>query len=513
MMTVPRWKTALEIAGTAGAFRLASDVAEHFSTAGISFLFLPSAVILGAVGAFRIPGVLGVMLGSALSPWGAAATWPGNLLFSVGVHGSTAVTVWLALRRPRGGTGWRLQRVFWWAGALANGVSALTGTLALALLGVLPWSVATLADNALTWWVSDAVAALVLGVPIVLVLRSEVLLAPADASRLREWMECPRGARLCVSLVLLAIVPILLSAQMGWRFPHWLAIFLVTPIALAGHQAGAGSALVANSLASTAFIATLMISASGPAEVRQLLAPAYTSVTFFTAFAFAGGWLAGRNRRLIEKVRAQEQLLRRDFERTVTALAAAIEAKDPTTEGHVQRVSQLTIAVAERLGLPPDEVATLRFGAILHDVGKIGVPERILNKQGALTADEKLEMERHVEIGLRIIRDVESLRPVEPLIRYHQERWDGQNSGVRYPGYFGLKGEEIPVGARILAAVDAFDAITNDRPYRHGRPARQALLEIEREAGRQFDPTVVAALAAIVREREPLPPEPLRAAG
>jgi len=199
-------------------------------------------------------------------------------------------------------------------------------------------------------------------------------------------------------------------------------------------------------------------------------------------------------------VQAQQLQLELDFERTVASLAAAIEAKDPTTEGHVQRVARLSVLVGRRLGLGEPKLRILHYGAMLHDVGKIGVPEEILNKPGDLTAAEKELMEQHVEIGLRIIRGVEALQEVDPLIRYHQERWDGARSGVRYPGYFGLSGEEIPEEARILSVVDAYDAITHDRPYRLGRPVDVALEELRREAGRQFDPRMVEALIAVVEE-------------
>ena len=198
-------------------------------------------------------------------------------------------------------------------------------------------------------------------------------------------------------------------------------------------------------------------------------------------------------------------LFARDFERTVLALAAAIEAKDSTTEGHVQRVAHLAVLVGERLGYDRRRLRVLRYGAMLHDVGKIGVPEAVLNKPGELAPDEKELMEQHVEIGLRIIRDVEALREVEPIIRYHQERWDGARQGVRYPGYFGLSGEEIPMDARILAVVDAFDAITHDRPYRRGQSVEVAMEELRREAGRQFDPRIVELLLEVVREGGWLP--------
>jgi putative two-component system response regulator len=186
----------------------------------------------------------------------------------------------------------------------------------------------------------------------------------------------------------------------------------------------------------------------------------------------------------------------------VAALANAVEAKDLLTERHCQRLATLSGLLAQRINLPIEEREALVYGALLHDVGKIGVPERVLNKPGPLTPSEKREMERHVEIGLRILRDIEWLSEIEPLIRYHQERWDGATQGVNYPGYFGLDGDRIPLGARVLAVVDAFDAITHDRPYRRGRPMRAAVAELEREAGKQFDPRVVRALLAVVRREQ-----------
>lgn len=285
------------------------------------------------------------------------------------------------------------------------------------------------------------------------------------------------------------------------------------PIGLAALQGGAGPAILVSSFACAAYLTVLLSGTRGePATVVQVLAPAYTTVGILTLFALTGGWLGGRNRRLLDRVRAHEAQLERDFERTVASLAAAIEAKDPTTEGHVQRVAHLAVLVGRRLGYDERRLRLLRYGAMLHDVGKIGVPEAILNKPEGLTADEKEVMEQHVEIGLRIIRDVEVLREVDPLIRYHQERWDGARVGVKYPGYFGLRGEDIPEGARILSVVDAFDAITHDRPYRAGNTVEEALEELRREAGRQFDPRLVDLLTEVLREGEWLLAEPFASA-
>jgi putative nucleotidyltransferase with HDIG domain len=317
---------------------------------------------------------------------------------------------------------------------------------------------------------------------------------------MRDWLRRSRGALSC--LVQLAGGGVLLFLWSHGRpgpFPHWLTVPLSYPMALAALQGGAGPAMLMNGAASLLYLAIYFSSPDAAVMDYVSVAPAYATVGFFTLFAWIGGPLAGRNKRLLARVRDQQQRLELDFERTVASLAAAIEAKDATTEGHVQRVAQLAAMVGRNLGMTDLELRVLRYGSLLHDVGKIGVPERVLNKPGPLTPSEKREMERHVEIGLRIVRDVEWLREIEPLIRYHQERWDGATTGVAFPGYFGLAGEDIPLGARVLAVVDAFDAITHDRPYRRGRPMRAAIDELEREAGKQFDPRVVEALVSIVR--------------
>jgi putative nucleotidyltransferase with HDIG domain len=497
---------ALQLVGTAAVFALANWFSALFSLpSGASFLFPPAGVSLAAGAAFGLWGVAGVVLGVLLAPWGAA-TVPAGLLLSVLANGLAAALPAWALHHPRGGTARRLQRAFLFGGLFNNLASAVVGSLALALVGRLPWAVQPLASNLFTWWTSDLMAALVLGLPALLWLRPSVLLTDGHQGFLRGWLRDRSALLECGLLTLAVLAAIVVVDRTGWAFPHWLAIALVLPIALAAVQGGAGAALVVNGFASAGYLAALVASSSrDPAVLREVLAPGYTTVGVCSMFALVGGWLAGRNRRLLEQVRAHELQLERDFDRTVASLAAAIEAKDPTTEGHVQRVAHLAVLVGRRLGMDERQLRVLRYGAMLHDVGKIGVPERILNKPGGLTPNEKEIMEEHVEIGLRIIRDVEVLREVDPLIRYHQERWDGARAGVKYPGYFGLAGEQIPLGARVLSVVDAFDAITHDRPYRRGAPVEAALKELHQESGRQFEPRLVEMLVEVLREGEWLP--------
>jgi putative nucleotidyltransferase with HDIG domain len=181
----------------------------------------------------------------------------------------------------------------------------------------------------------------------------------------------------------------------------------------------------------------------------------------------------------------------RTYDATLAALSSALDVRDTETEGHARRVVRYMELIAEGLKVPADQHATLRRGALLHDIGKIGVPDHILRKPGPLTENEWYTMKTHPDLGAKIIANVPFLEAVAVIIRAHHERWDG----IGYPE--GLAGEQIPLGARIFAVADSFDAMTSDRPYRRGRPLDEALAEIERCAGTQFDPQVAAAFLAV----------------
>jgi diguanylate cyclase (GGDEF)-like protein len=188
------------------------------------------------------------------------------------------------------------------------------------------------------------------------------------------------------------------------------------------------------------------------------------------------------------------QRLERAYVGTAEALAAALEAKDSYTANHSRTVVETAHAVGLRLDLDEPALRTLRFGAIFHDIGKIAVPEEILNKRGSLTEEEWEVTKRHPVAGERILASVEFLADVRPLVRHEHERWDGGG----YPD--GLAGEEIPLGARIILACDAYDAMTSDRPYRTAMSAEQAHEELRRGAATQFDPRVVVALLDVLAE-------------
>jgi diguanylate cyclase (GGDEF)-like protein/putative nucleotidyltransferase with HDIG domain len=174
--------------------------------------------------------------------------------------------------------------------------------------------------------------------------------------------------------------------------------------------------------------------------------------------------------------------------RTIEALALAIEAKDHTTHTHLQRVRTYAVEIAKEIGLPADEIEALRAAALLHDIGKLAVPEHIINKPGKLTPEEFEKMKVHPIVGAEILDRVAFPYPVAPIVRAHHERWDGSG----YPA--GLIGEEIPIGARILAAVDCLDALASDRQYRSAIPLDRAMETVKERAGKWFDPKVVSVL-------------------
>jgi diguanylate cyclase (GGDEF)-like protein len=189
--------------------------------------------------------------------------------------------------------------------------------------------------------------------------------------------------------------------------------------------------------------------------------------------------------------------LRRSYLATVRLLADAIEIKDPFLRGHSDDVSRYVLAVADRLGFAARHREELLFGSLLHDVGKIGISERILLKPGRLTAEERSIINLHPRIGYRLVEQVPALKPIARGVLHHHERWDGDG----YPS--GLRGEQIPVEARIIAVVDSFSAMTQDRPYRDAMSVEDACAELERCAGTQFDPEVVRTFVEEVRSRPP----------
>lgn len=180
--------------------------------------------------------------------------------------------------------------------------------------------------------------------------------------------------------------------------------------------------------------------------------------------------------------------LKSAYKDSLFVLANAIEARDSYTHAHMKRLSLYAKALGDQLGWESLRLEVLEFGAILHDIGKIYIPDSVLRKNSSLSDEEWVEMRKHPEVGALMIRDIPYLAPAIPLVLHHHERWDGQG----YPTE--LNGEEIPEGARLLAVADAFDAMTSDRPYRKAMSAEEAYEEIRYGSGKQFDPSIVQAM-------------------
>ena len=200
-------------------------------------------------------------------------------------------------------------------------------------------------------------------------------------------------------------------------------------------------------------------------------------------------------RELRELLDANTELLertRRSYLGTITSLARTIEAKDPYTGGHTERVAELACLLARELGFGGDDLHAVEVGGVIHDIGKIGIPDAILLKPGRLDDAEFAEMKRHPLISSHILEDLDLPQIVLDMARHHHERFDGRG----YPD--GLAGEDIPLAARVLCVADALDAMTSNRPYRDALPVEAALAEIDRHAGSQFCPAVVVALRTLV---------------
>jgi len=231
---------------------------------------------------------------------------------------------------------------------------------------------------------------------------------------------------------------------------------------------------------------TVRATVSGGDELAQLA----------SNFNNMAGSIEALVRRLKQALRQNQEL----FLETIRTLAAAIDAKDPYTRGHSERVSSYSMAIARHLGLSQDEVFRIRIASILHDVGKLGIRDGILNKPGGLTDEEFAIMKRHTDIGAQIMSPIRMLKDIIPGIRNHHESWDGRG----YPDH--LKGEQIPLVARIIGVADTFDAMTTNRPYQNAMTLGHVVNKMQSMAGARFDPEVIEAFRAAVAAGDVAPP-------
>lgn len=225
---------------------------------------------------------------------------------------------------------------------------------------------------------------------------------------------------------------------------------------------------------------------------RSLKIPDKDWFEFLEALA-AQAAIAIDNATLFHDLELSHAELIQAYEQTIEGWARALDLRDKETEGHTQRVTELTVRLARELGLSGEALVHIRRGALLHDMGKMGIPDAILLKPGPLNEEEWEIMRQHPVLAYRMLSPIEYLRPALEIPYYHHERWDGTG----YPNR--LKGKEIPLAARIFAVVDVWDALTNDRPYRKAWSKEKALAEIVAQAGKQFDPEVVQAFVRLLR--------------
>ncbi|MGD2113958.1 MAG: HD domain-containing protein, partial [Acidobacteriota bacterium] len=481
----------------------------------LELLGTTSLSVVVAAALFGGFGLAGSVLVHAAWTFGRLGS-PSYSLFSSGVYALGGLLVYLTFRHVRGiGRSFPEPLSVVWYGA-ASGVGSLVSAGLLSLVYGDP----TFWQSAALWSRSTVVTVWVFG-PALLIAgkrlpgpwvvpiageaerrdgtgRSGYTLREAGPDEEVDVARLPPPARgesllLGGGLLLAVALTCLGVSRLAPGANHWLGVLYLIPIywATRRHQLLGGLVAAAGTGAALIAVEALDHVWAGVGESIDRQLEIYVYLLVFLLVGILLGHARERETRLLGALRGSNRRLRKDLDRVVRALTGAVEAKDLYTEGHLHRVSAYALEVGRRLGLTGDALEHLRIASALHDVGKIGVPEQILNKPGPLDPDERSVIERHPEVGARILDAVEGLEAASPLVLHHQERWDGRRDGP-YPGYpEGLAGEGIPLGARIIAVVDAFDAMTTNRAYRRGLSVVEAVAELRSERGRQFDPRVV----------------------
>lgn len=263
--------------------------------------------------------------------------------------------------------------------------------------------------------------------------------------------------------------------------------FMYLPVVFTGLIFGARGGVVA------ALLGGLLLGPLMPLRVEDGLAQSPSNWLLRAAFFVATGVLAGGLGHLLKRRQQASEARGAAYARVLDALASLISERDLDTADHSQRVARNAVRLGRQLGLHPPQLEVLRWAGALHDLGKISVPEAVLHKPGPLTPAEWRVMRRHVTVGARVLRDASpDFAEIAQLVRAHHERLDGSG----YPD--GLRAEQLPLGARILGALDVFEAMTAARPYRaQPHSPEQALAHLRQESGRLYDPRVVAAIEAL----------------
>lgn len=482
-----------------------------------SVSFMVPAVLFGW------PGLAGVALYRALTvPWRDPTI--SYYLVSLAAHTAAGALTYLAFRWvPRLGRGLPDLRSFAWL-SLAIGAGGLFSSFAItaAAVGHSFWP-------EISTWARSTVVTVWLFTPPLLILADRVLRplmlpiagelrrraplgnqAATESSGELALLDRGRaapGAGLARTAAIVLGTAAVISAAMVWvtrgvpELSSWLVVLFLVPIYWAASRQRLAGGLVAAAVVAVCYMGGQSYAAWSGDALQPRGLEIYAHVLILLIVGALLGEAEARELDLQDALARSNRRLRRDLQRVVQALSGAVAAKDIYTEGHLQRVSSYALEVASRLGLSEAERDQIHAASVLHDLGKIGIPEQTLTKAGKLSPEEATLMQRHPEIGARILADIEGFAEASALVRHHQERFDGQRDG-EFPGYpSGLRGEQIPLGARIIAVVDAFDAMTTDRPYRPAMEPAAAVAILREERGRQFDPSVVDTFVTLLNDR------------
>jgi hypothetical protein len=487
-----------------------------------SVTFVTAGALFGWVGVAMASLVRLAHLATVNGISSLATTYP---WVSTAGYAAAAALVWLVLRRIPGlGRRFPDSRTVTWFG-LASCLGAILSSTVITLFGD---HVESLFDE-VTLWARSTLASVWVFAPALIIVGERWLrpfLAPipgeadpAAPRRVRLVSAAVPGQRVHVvdvetrelsiehalgrgllAVALITAGKLALAGTQGHGYAWWNLLFMFPIWWLAKGWRMTGALLGAGLVGAAALGSDAVLAGATPLPHSIALA-VYAQMLGYLFVAVVLGGSAEREGRLLEGLTELHERLEQDLQRVVKALTGAAAAKDEYTEGHLQRVNAYALEVGRRLGLDSRQVELLQIASTLHDIGKIGIPETILNKRGPLAVAEREVMQRHPEIGARLLARIDGLRDAAPLVLHHQERWDGRRDG-EFPGYpAGLSGEAIPLGARVIAVVDAFDAMTTDRPYRKALPGERAREVLREERGRQFDPLVVDVFLTVLDER------------
>lgn len=311
----------------------------------------------------------------------------------------------------------------------------------------------------------------------------------ASAQRLLALAERLFGKRRDSGIILLAVILLQIGVAVvvyltgGTQYVY--LQFMYIPVAVAGLIFGTRVGTVLGVFAGFALLGPLM-----PLNVAENIAQPTLGWTIRLAFlalqGAAAGFVGNLLKRRLQVVEIVADELALTYGRILRSLVELLGERDDKTADHSERVAYNAIQMGKALGLDGHELETLYWAAVLHDLGKIGIPERILNHPGALSDQDRAEMRRHVEIGQRVLLQASSeFKPIADIVAVHHERWDG----LGYPK--GLRGEDIPLAGRILSVLDVFEALTSKRPYRDPLPPAEALEVVRADSGTRFDARIV----------------------